>query len=52
MWSSSAFHQVVRFLSSVFSHFSFTRPTEYSHPRSQEEELKTKNVWLKGHTGT
>ncbi|KAJ6498545.1 hypothetical protein C8R47DRAFT_1175638 [Mycena vitilis] len=24
----------------------------YSYPRSQDEELKTKNVWLKGHTDT
>jgi isopenicillin N synthase-like dioxygenase len=23
----------------------------YSYPRSEEEEQKTKNVWLKGHTG-
>ena len=22
-----------------------------SYPRSEEDELKTKNVWLKGHTG-
>ena len=24
----------------------------YSYPRSEEEELKTNNVWLKGHTGS
>jgi hypothetical protein len=23
----------------------------HSYPRSKEEEIKTKNVWLKGHTG-
>jgi len=23
----------------------------YSYPRSAEEEAKTNNVWLKGHTG-
>lgn len=24
---------------------------DYSYPRTKEDELKTKNVWLKGHTG-
>ena len=47
---SSALHQIVRPLSD------HTRPLEFlyshSHPRTDEDELKTKNVWLKGHTGT
>lgn len=46
---SSAIHEIV----------SFCRPpsltgllmTIYSYPRSEDEEEKTKNVWLKGHTG-
>lgn len=50
----SPLHEVVSLLFSLDPRFHSTSHFDYglsSFPRSAEDELKTKNVWLKGHTG-
>lgn len=47
LWLYSKIHEVVSVIF-TFSAISHMRP---SYPRSEEEEERTKNVWLKGHTG-
>jgi hypothetical protein len=44
----SSVHEIVSSL--PLTERNFTQAIR-SYPRSEEEEAKTKNVWLKGHTG-
>lgn len=45
---TSSVHEIVSVLSGSMTSLGLTKP---SYPRSEDEETKTKNVWLKGHTG-
>lgn len=47
--SSSSIHEIVN--RTVFIIDGALTDPSYSFPRSMEEEMKTKSVWLKGHTG-
>ena len=47
---ASSFHDLVRRLYYI-ERSSLTDRVKSSYPRSEEEELKTENVWLKGHAG-
>ena len=51
---SSSLHEVVRHCAHIIeaeAFWSLTNPFG-SYPRTEEDEQKSKNVWLKGHTGT
>jgi hypothetical protein len=46
----SSVHEIVR-SRALFSGVSFVLIVPFSYPRPEEDEIKSKNVWFKGHTG-